>query len=886
MSAGQTRRSERISALAARLDEEDQRTARAYWSNQDIEILVRSRSDFLDTLLRESWREHVGDAPDLALFALGGYGRREMFPHSDVDLLIVATNPEKQRAPIEGFLHDLYDLGLTVGHAVRRLKECRAQASADLTVATAMFERRPLAAPETTIAALDKILGGRRMWPPAKFFRAKRDEQVNRHKQFDNVDYGLEPNLKESPGGLRDLQTALWVMQRQFGTADPRALTERGVITELEHRWLDNGRRFLWWVRWGLHLLAGKKEDRLLFESQRALARRLGYVDTDARRGVERFMRDYYRHVLALTEVNDILLQYFDENVLRENKRAKVETIDERFEIRDNYIQIRSADVFRSEPSALLDLFVVMAYRRDIAGVRTDTIRAIRDHLHLIDDAFRVDPVNTANFLRLLKAPYTLVSQLTRLRRYGILSRYLPEFADVVGQMQHDLFHVYTVDAHTMQVIRNMRRFHFRASAETFPVAAHCVKSVPKIELLYIAGLYHDIGKGRGGDHSSIGADYARAFCERHGLNEADTDLVTWLVQRHLLMSSTAQRKDIYDPEVIQAFAAEVRSVMRLDYLYALTVADITATNPTLWNSWRATLLRQLYSETKRALRRGLEDPISRETAIAACREGVMEKAANEGFDAATLGRLIDELSDDFLLRHSPRQVLEIGKGVLAHDPTDDPLVVLRDFQGRWGDDVSTEFILHTVDQPNLFAASVVALDQLDLSVHAANIHTMPSGRSFNEYMILDSQGDPVSSDRDVRATLQRKLTAALRSPDTLHRVVERRLRRQLRQLQRPSRISITNDPSEPQTRLSLVASDRPGLLARIGLLFAELKISVHSARIATLGDRVEDVFLITDANGMRIDDAEVIYTLENTLRQRLDAGIEFAAISDMVDHA
>ena len=327
------------------------------------------------------------------------------------------------------------------------------------------------------------------------------------------MEYGLEPNLKSSPGGLRDLQTAMWVFQRHFGTDDPKDLERMGALSAQERVWLEDGRRFLWWVRYGLHLLAGRKEDRLQFEYQRGLAERLGFADTDARLGVERFMSLYYEHVLALREVNDIVLQYFDESILRQREKPVIEPINERFQIRNNYIEMVTDDqVLTRTPSALLEIFVIMANRRDISGVRADTIRAIREHLHLIDEAFRTGPGKHRLFMDLLKAPYTLVSQLTRMRRYGILGRYLPEFGQIIGQMQHDLFHIYTVDAHTMMVIRNMRRFHYRSSEEHFPVAYHCVRNLPKVELLYIAGLYHDMGKGRGGDHSELGAVDAVAF--------------------------------------------------------------------------------------------------------------------------------------------------------------------------------------------------------------------------------------------------------------------------------------------------------------------------------------------------------------------------------------
>ncbi|MEZ5558372.1 MAG: [protein-PII] uridylyltransferase [Pseudomonadales bacterium] len=865
-----------VDALRARIAEADAALAERYWRNEDIDALVSERCALFDEVVREIWRAKVpaAEQKDMAVYAVGGYGRGELFPHSDIDLLILARRPARQRARITEFLHCVIDLNVEVGHSVRSLRDCKREAQQDLTVATALFERRLLMGSNDLAARLDKLLASPRLWPPEAFFKAKRDEQEKRHRQYDNVEYGLEPNLKTSPGGLRDLQTAIWVAARKFDTSDPAELERLGMLAPLEREWLENGRRFLWWVRFGLHLLAGRKEDHLQFEYQRGLAQRLGFADTSARLGVERFMHYYYRHVMELREVNDILLQHFDETILRARERPKILPINERFQIRNNYIEATGERVFDQQPSALLEIFVIMANRRDISGVRAETIRSIRDHLHLIDDGFRHDPENTRLFIDLLKAPYTLVSQLTRMRRYGVLGRYLPEFGNVVGQMQHDLFHIYTVDAHTMMVIRNMRRLHYRSAEQNYPVAAHCVRNLPKIELLYIAGLYHDIGKGRGGDHSELGAHDVTAFCRRHGLNDADTELVTWLVRQHLLMSSTAQRKDIYDPDVVHEFAAEVKSEMRLNYLYALTVADITATNPTLWNSWRATLLRILYGETRRALRRGLESPLDRQSSIDACRESALERLLQRGLDGADVERLWQVPGEDFFLRHTPRQVALVTERMHQHDVDQGPMVMLLDLRGHVTAEGATEIVLFTRDQPNLFAASVAALNQLDLSVHDATIHTADNGLCLNTYVVLEQNGEPLTTDSARREQMLEKLRGWLRDPSKYPSVVKRRVSRRLRQLTRASEVTLRNRRGTRHSELTVIAADRPGLLASLGRLFHELGLSVLSARITTLGERVEDVFFIVDENGKAVRDKERIYELENTLRQHLDRQI------------
>ena len=862
-----------IAQLRQRLSDADAALATRYWAGEDIGRIVSERAAFVDGLLLEMWRTHFSAAAqqDLALFAVGGYGRGELHPGSDIDLLILGVKPSKHRAEIEPFVRALFDLNLEIGHSVRNLAECKAAIKADLTAATALFERRLITEPEgaalrRVITKLDAFIDHPRTWPADRYFRAKRDEQERRHARFEDVESDLEPNIKDAPGGLRDLQTVLWVCRRKYGTADPAELERLGVLTAQERGWLTDGQRYLWWVRYGLHLVAQRKDDRLQFEHQRTLAQQLGYADTTARLGVERFMHEYYRWVLYLREVNDIVLQSLDESFAP--AQPKRERINERFQINAEAIEAVHDRVFAETPSALLEMFVILANRRDIDGVRAATIRLIREHLHLIDDGFRNDPHNSRLFLDLLKAPHSLTTQLTRMRRYGILGRYIPEFGQVVGQMQHDLFHIYTVDAHTMMVIRNMRLFRYRAQAERFPLAHRCVKTVPKVELLYIAGFYHDIGKGRGGDHSQIGARFAVEFCRRMGLNEDDTELVEWLVAEHLVMSDTAQRRDIHDPQVALEFARFVKSERRLDYLYALTVADITATNPTLWNSWRATLMRQLYANTRKLLRQGIESPVDRQATVRACRESAAEQAAALGLPADRAQALWDAMGDDFMLRHPARDVAEITVAVANHDLANGPLVLLRRLVGEGSEESATELFIYALDQAHLFAATVTAINRLRLQVYEAHIHTADNGQCFNSFIVLDEHRQPVRGDGGAVAE---SLTQAISEP-RIKPFRHQRLPRQHRQLHRPTEVRLANGAGRPYSTLSVHTTDRPGLLARIGALFFELETALLEARIVTLGERVEDVFHIQTRSGEPITDPEAIYRLENALRQNLDS--------------
>ena len=853
--------------LRRRIAQADRALADEFWSGADIDGLVAERARFIDAFLAEIWQHWFERNDNLALLAVGGYGRGELHPHSDIDLLILAKKPSAVRDEIAAFVRLLWDLKLDIGHSVRTLGDCKREAARDVVVYTTMMERRRLAGSHLLTAKLDKMLARKSIWPNKRFFRAKQDEQNERHRQYDNVDYDLEPNLKGSPGGLRDIQTVLWITQHHHQSQELDELVDAGFLNPLEARWLSEGRRFIWRVRFGLHLIAERKEDRLLFDYQRELAVRLGYRDTDAQLGVEQFMHDYYRHVLLLREVNDILLQHFDEAILRAGERPKIERVNDRFHIHNHYIEASHDNVFKARPASIMEMFVIMANRNDIAGVRASTIRLVRNHLNLIDDGFRSDREVTAYFMDLLRAPYTLVSQLTRMRRYGVLGRYIPEFGQVVGQMQHDLFHIYTVDAHTMMVIRQMRRLLLSSAADKFPLAARVAGKLPKIELLYIAGLFHDIGKGRGGDHSELGAADVVHFCRRHGLSEDDTNLVEWLVRAHLAMSATAQRQDIHDPDVVREFARRVGNETRLDYLYALTVADINATNPTLWNGWRATLLGQLYQNTRRQLEEGLDALGER---AAACRESAIRELAGHGIDTARATQLWDDPDDDFFVHHSPAQVVAITRAIDGHDIDAGPLVTVLEVADEASAEGATEVFLYGRDRDGLFADSVRAIDAANLRVAAARIATSGSGICFNSYIVLDGDGAPVAHDK--RGALAASLTRAMHGDRGAHPL--RHVSRQLKQFVMPTEVALATEPGARTSTLRVVASDRPGLLATLGGLFEELGIDVRRARITTLGERVEDVFEITNRAQHPITHAGLTHTVTETIRSTLDAEI------------
>jgi [protein-PII] uridylyltransferase len=860
-----------ISALKAACEQAESYLNREFSEGSDIEELIQLRAAFVDELLTCIWQQFSWDNSDIALIAVGGYGRGELHPRSDIDLLILVNgDPSDYQTQVERFITLLWDVKLDIGHSVRTLAECEQTAREEITVVTALMESRLICGSEHLLQAMRDSISPDKMWPSAEFFRAKWREQTNRHAKYADTEYNLEPNVKGSPGGLRDMQMIGWIALRQFGLNDPEALQEQGFLTADELQILLRGRDFLWRVRYALHMITGREEDRLLFDHQRELAGMFGYEDSNIRLAVEQFMQQYYRWALALGQLNEVLMQHFDQVILRADGPEKITEINSRFQIRNGYIEARGEQVFSKTPSALLEIFLLCAQDEDIAGVHVGTIRQIREHRELIDDKFRADARNRRLFMEILRAPHKLALQLRRMNRYGILGKYLPEFGRIVGQMQHDLFHIYTVDAHTLEVIKNMRRFLFPEHQDRFPVTSRVASRLPKQELLYVAGLYHDIGKGRGGDHSELGAIDARVFCEKHGINEEDTRLVCWLIENHLLMSSVAQRKDISDPEVIQEFAGVVEDENRLGYLLALTVADINATNPTLWNAWRGSLLRQLYTETRRALRRGPDKQIGKQEHIAQVQRKALELLEDRGFINEEVEELWAESSEDYFQRELVEDIVWHTESIAQHFDNETPLVLIKPSSPLQVAS-ATQIFIHTRAQDYLFAVIAAALEQLDLSVHDARVYSSVGGMSLDTFYVLDADGSSIANDSQRLHHITTFLAAQLQDSDRYPEIVRRRTPRQIKAFEIPTETTMSIDPLKQVSVLEVVTPDRPGLLARIGRIFFDYNIELQAAKITTLGERVEDVFFITDDRQQPIADAQRCDEIQAAICKELD---------------
>ncbi len=810
----------------------------------------------------------------LALVAVGGYGRGELMPCSDVDVMVLLPQGDEPAwtAPLERFLTFLWDIGLETGHSVRTIDDCQREALADLGVATTLFEARLLAGSSKLFDAMRRALAPDRLWSSRDFFDAKLREQTERHHRFHDTAYNLEPNVKQGPGGLRDLQTIAWVAKRHFGADTLQELAAHGFLESRELAQLESAQAWLWRIRFALHLVSERREDRLLFDHQIRLARLFGYEDATYTLAVEQFMQRYYRTAMFVSWLNELLLQQFREEILAD-RDAPALPLSRHFQERDECLEATSDDVFTRNPSALLELFVVLQQNPRLRGVRARTIRLVTQHLWLIDEEFRQNPRNQRLFLEILRAPAGVTHELRRMNLYGVLGRYIPAFGRIVGRMQYDLFHAYTVDAHTLFVVSNLRRFALERYDHEFPKLAQLFRSLPKPELAYLAAIFHDIAKGRGGDHSELGAVDAEAFCLEQGLSRYDARLVAWLVRNHLKLSVTAQKQDIADPQVVNEFARAVGDQVRLDYLYVLTVADVRGTNPKLWNSWKATLFDELYERVKQALRRGLESPLDREELVAETQALARERLAAAGIDPAAVQRVWSTLTDAYYLRHSAAEIAWHTSELAARASGDgSPLIAVAEHPDRGG---ATVVLVYTHGRHHSFARATAALDQQGLSIQDARITPTADGGSLDSYLVLEDSGSPIT-DRDRIAGIESHLVRSLAEKSAAAPIVTRRVPRQVRMFTTATQVTFSADPENGRTIVEVVAGDRPGLLSQIGKVFWDQKVELHGAKIMTVGERAEDVFTVSDETGRPLEAARC-QALADALQRALDARVAAA---------
>lgn len=834
-----------------------------------VSKLLREKSDFLDNLLTVCWEHFLGNhAKTLTLCAVGGYGRREMFPYSDIDLLIILPSDdiETYQENLGTFFTFLWDLGLKLGYSVRTILQCVEVAANDQTIMTSLLEIRQICGCGMLLKLLKQEIAPDKIWASDKFFAAKMAEQEARYAKFHDTAYNLEPNVKEGPGGLRDRQVIAWVFKRHYNSQTLKELIKYGFLPEEEYAELVALLSILWRIRYALHLLTGRAEDRLVFDYQRDLASQFGFSsdEQEYNQDVELFMQFYFKTVSGLERLNEMLLQLFSERfVPREHN--EVRRLDENFEIINGYLEAVDSQVFERNPIALLELFLILEQHDDIKGVRATTLRLIRKNLYLIDENFRKNKTANHLFIEAFRQPRGITNQLRRMNRYGVLSAYLPAFAGIVARMQYDLFHIYTVDEHTLFVVRNLRRFTIAKHSEEFPFCNNVFRLISKPELLYLAALFHDIAKGMRGDHSVLGEQIVREFCVQHDISIHDTNLIAWLVRNHLIMSMTAQRKDISDPDVIHDFAQAVGSTEYLSYLYLLTVADIRATNPELWNGWKDALLRELYLETYNVIRTGLPNPVTLADRLIENKNEAKAELLKLGMSEETIEKAWQHANDDYFLRYSEDEIAWHTIAIASSNEQDLPLVLLRPQTQRG----SAEVFIYMKNEGAIFSHATATLDQLGLTILDARIITTLDNYVLNSFLVLEQSGEAIDDlCREVHictALRQNLLQNKVKRSKNIHRNS-----RQAQHFPIPTSVDFHNDPLGRYTIIELITTDHAGLLSKIGQAFLHQQIHLHSAKITTIGSRVEDMFYVTDVNDKPIRDEQTLTKLKQVIETQL----------------
>jgi [protein-PII] uridylyltransferase len=830
----------------------------AFYARPDTPRLLREHARLVDRAVASAWNG-LGAPAEAALVAVGGYGRGQLFPHSDVDVLILLPYAPDAvgTAFVERFLGVLWDIGLEIGHGVRTIAECEAEMAADVTIKTSLLEHRFVAGSRSLYRDFGRAFAAAMDVP--LFYEAKSLEQQQRHLKYHDTAYNLEPNVKESPGGLRDLQTVLWIARAAGFGRTWRELAQAGLITMQEARTVSRQERLVGALRVRLHYLAGRREDRLVFDHQNALALELGLVDTPAKGASEQLMQRYYRAAKLVRQANVIVLQNLHAQLFP--IPTEPVSIDGDFQAIDELLHVRDEALFERRPAAMLDAFLTMQRHPELKGMSARTLRALWRNRHRVDARFRRDPENRARFVQVLREPRGITHELRRMNLYGILGHVVPAFGRIVGQMQHDLFHVYTVDEHILMVIRNLRRFTESQHAHEYPLCSRLIGDFDRKEVLYLAGLFHDIAKGRGGDHSVLGQVDARRFCRAHGLPGEDVELVAWLVAHHLSMSVTAQKQDISDPDVIAAFTEHAGNERRLVALYLLTVADIRGTSPKVWNAWKAQLLEDLFHATRARLAGAAAGVTLADSLLARQREAqrlLRLYAVADGAERA----LWSQLDIVYFQRHTADEIAWHARHL--HWRGEGAAPVVRARLSRAG--AGLQVAVYLPDQKNLFARISGFFGRRGLSIVEAKIHTTQHGFALDTFTVHDP-ADPDASYRDAIQLVEFELAKVLKDQQPLEPPVVGRASRQLKHFPLTPEVTIFPDDKGTHYILEIVAGDRPGLLARIAYTLAQANINIVSAKINTLGERAEDVFLI---DGARLHDEQALLRLETTLYEQL----------------
>lgn len=850
---------ELIGALRSRLQQGSAELRAAYEAKAHAPTLLKGRSRLVESVLIELWKS-LGLPDELTLAAAGGFGRGELYPASDVDLLILlpdSVDSETERR-LETLIGTFWDIGLDIGHSVRTVAECVAEADGDITVQTNMLETRLLCGCKKLYSRFSTRL--HEHLNPQAFFKAKRLEQEQRYARYQDTPFSLEPNCKESPGGLRDLQIITWTASAAGIGAHWNALARAGLFTQAEVAQAKLAEGFLQHVRIRLHHLVQRREDRLLFDHQESLASCFGIQPTRSKRASEVLMQRYYQNAKLVTQINTIVLQNLGSRIFPTSSRNVTFPINPRFRMNRELLDVVNEDLFEQDPDAILESFLLMQQRSELKGMTARTLRALWRARRLITPEFRADPANRALFLKLLQQNRGIVHEFRRMNQFGILGAYLPSFGSIVGQMQHDLFHVYTVDQHILQVLRNVRRFSIIEHAHEYPLLSRLISGFDRHWLIYVAALFHDIAKGRGGDHSKLGMEDARQFCTDHSLAAEDTSLVVWLVEHHLTMSSVAQKQDMADPAVIRNFARVVGDERRLTALYILTHADIRGTSPKVWNSWKGKLLEDLYFATQRLLRGASPREV---LGVEERQEDAQRLLRYYGLMPGVEDRLWSELDTVYFMRHDAEEIVWHTRMLYYRSHSEQPVV--RGRPNPFGEGL--QVMVYGPDQRDLFMRLCGFFGRLGLSILDAKIHTTRHGYALDSFVLLDPGHD--QNYRDMIGLLEHDLEQQLRTHAPPDEPIRGRISRQARHFPVSPEVSIRPDERGQHYLMSVSAADRPGLLFSVAQVLARHAINLHTAKIATLGERVEDTFLLS---GSELADTNTVVRIEQEVLEKLQA--------------
>ena len=820
-------------------------------NGRDAHKALSRMAQLADGVLRRLW-EHAGLQSPFALLAVGGFGRGELFPHSDVDVLVLMPDgfdPETDavlKARIEALIGACWDSGLEIGSSVRTLSSCLAESEKDVTVQTALLESRLIAGNADLMQQFQTAFAA--AMDPKAFFVAKTLELRQRHTKYENTPYALEPNCKESPGGLRDLQVILWVAKAAGFGNSWKDLAANGLATPFEVQQILRNESLLTRIRARLHLIANRREDRLVFDMQNAVAESFGYVTASPEpfdgsgapvrstfvRASETLMRRYYWAAKAVAQLNQILMLNIEERLNPSTHAPR--RINDYFNDKAGMIDVVSDDLYQREPHAILATFLAYQTTIGLKGLSARTLRALYNARNLMDAGFRRDPVNRETFRRIVMEPEGITHAMRLMNQTSVLGRYLWVFRRIVGRMQHDLFHVYTVDQHILMVLRNMRRFFIVEHAHEYPFCSQLASGWDKPWLLYIAAIFHDIAKGRGGDHSDLGAIEVRRFCKQHGIDSADTLLIEFVVREHLSMSQIAQKSDLSDPKVIADFARRVGNERRLTALYLLTVADIRGTSPKVWNAWKGKLLEDLYRYTSRALGGHAPDP---DAEVESRKREALVMVAMHSLPFEAHKPLWDTLDVGYFMRHDAADIAwhtrQLSRLVGAHK------TVVRARRSPAGEGL--QVLVYTPDQSDLFARICGYFDQRGFSVLDARIHTAKNGYALDTFQLVTSA--PPEEYREITSMLENGLAKVITDAGPLPKPGRGRVSRRVKSFPIAPRVTLTPDERGQRWLLNISASDCVGLLYSVARVLARHHINLQLAKVATLGERVEDTFLI-----------------------------------------